>query len=302
LVEHWDGMSWSIQHTQVPTGPDSMGLLVAVSCTSTRACVAVGSSYNDNSGTVPLVKRWNGSSWSIQRTPHSFDVDQFNDVSCTSSTSCIAVGNGQESSAERWDGRRWSIENIHFGDPEGRANALAGVSCTSPGACAAVGWDDIGLCADEYESDYSVPVLGFWTSGHWSLGRRPNLGCSNSSDNGGGSGLNAVSCTSMTGCTAVGSAVYRWDGRRWSIQPAPILTDQLYGVSCPTGNACIAVGGLIYTWNGGAWSSVPIPRPANVKSAGLASVSCRSPGSCVAVGGYEDRRGRDYLLIEATER
>jgi hypothetical protein len=299
LVEHWNGTSWSIERTPIPTGHHWMGFLAAVSCASVRACTAVGSYFSDDSGTFPLAERWNGSSWSIQRTPQPVDADQFDGVSCASSTACIAVGNGQQSFAQRWDGKHWSVEKIHFGDPQERANALAGVSCPSQGTCVAVGWDDIGICSDPYESDYDVPVLGSWTSGRWSLRRHPDLACSNSRNNGGGSGPDAVSCTSTAACTAVGSAVYRWDGRRWSVQPAPIGSDELAGVSCTSNTACTAVGSRIYRWNGRGWSSEPMPHAAGAKAAGLSSVSCTSPESCVAVGGYEDRRETDHLLVES---
>jgi hypothetical protein len=302
LVEHWNGTRWSIQPTPIPTRRDWTGFLEAVSCTSPAACIAVGWSQDDVLGDIPLAERWDGYSWSIQRTPHPFGIDEFDDVSCTSSTLCIDVGHGQDAFAQRWDGKRWSLQSIDFGDPLGRATELTGVSCTSTRACAAVGWDDIGLCANEYESDFSVPVLGFWSSGRWSLKRHPNLDCSNSSDNGGGTGLNAVSCTSTTACTAVGSEVYRWDGRRWSIQPARIGTRELHGVSCPSTNACTAVGPRIYSWNGGDWSSVPILKPGNARSAWLAGVSCASREACVAVGSYEDDHGSGQLLIEATGR
>ncbi len=173
------------------------------------------------------------------------------------------------------------------------------MSCSSAGTCAAVGWDDIGLCADPYDSDYFVPVLGRWASGRWSLTGRANLGCSESSDNGGGNGLNAVSCTSSAACTAVGTRVYRWDGRRWTIQPAPIGDDVLSGVSCTSQSACTAVGSRVYTWNGRAWSSVPIRAPAKAIAPGLSGVSCTSPESCVGVGAYESRAGGDVLLVES---
>lgn len=299
LVEHWNGTRWSIERTPLPSTPTWSGWLADVSCTSSSSCTAVGSFYTNAMGMGPLAERWNGSTWSIQRTPHAFGAWEFNGVSCASSTACIAVGNGPESFAERWDGTRWLLENIHFGDPQGRANALADVSCPSRDTCAAVGWDDIGRCANEYASDYEVPVLGLWTSGRWSLERRPNIDCSNSADNGGGNGLGAVSCTSTAICIAVGTGVYRWDGRRWTAQPAPTGTDQLFGVSCTSKSACTAVGSRGYTWNGHEWSSVPIPRPAQAKAGGLDSVSCTAPESCVAVGGYEDGRERDHLLIEA---
>jgi len=259
--------------------------------------VAVGSSFDDSSGTVPLAEAWNGSSWSIQRTPNPFDAFQLNSVSCASSTACIAVGNGQQSFAERWDGKRWSPTRVHFGDPQNRANALAGVSCTSNDTCAAVGWDDVGLCGDDY-SDYSVPVLGFWTSARWSLRRHPNLGCSNTY--GGSNGLYAVSCASAVACTAVGTAIGRWDGAQWSIQRAPIAAGELLGVSCASKNACTAVGSHRgYSWNGHAWSPVAIPWPAHVLGAALNGVSCTSRESCVAVGRYTDRSGEDHMLVES---
>jgi hypothetical protein len=220
-------------------------------------------------------------------------------VSCTSSAVCIAVGTGETSFAERWDGHRWSAEKVNFGHPPERMNALTSVSCSSQVTCAAVGWDDIGLCADEYDSDYDILVVGFWQSGRWSLKRSPDLGCSSGQDDGAGNWLNAVSCTSPTVCTAVGSEIARWDGRRWSAQSAPIGIDPLSGVSCPSKNACTAVGSEIDTWNGRRWSSLPVPRPAHVTTVALSSVSCASPDSCVAVGNYYDNHGEDHSLVES---
>jgi hypothetical protein len=168
-----------------------------------------------------------------------------------------------------------------------------GVSCPSARTCAAVGSDDIGLCGtDGYGSDYYVAVFGFWTSRRWSLRRHPDLGCSGSSDNAGGNGLNEVSCTSTAACTAVGTEVYRWEGSRWTIEPAPLGGDVLSGVSCTSERACTAVGSWIYTWNGHAWSRVR-----NAPPPGLDSVSCTSRESCVAVGRYEDRRGTDQMIV-----
>lgn len=297
LVEHWNGSRWSIQPTPIRTANDWQGALTDVSCSSSTACMAVGAFDTDNwSG--PLAERWNGSSWSLQRIPQSIGAEEFFGVSCASSTGCIAVGGGQASFAQRWDGKRWSFENIRFGDLQGRANELTDVSCPSRGTCAAVGTDDIGLCGDDY-SDYLVPVLGLWRSGRWSLRRHPNLGCSNTYI--GENELNALSCTSTTACTAVGTAVYRWDGHHWSIQPAANGGDELLGVSCTSRNACTAVGSRGYTWNGHGWSSQPISSPSGTTGE-LYSVSCTSPGSCVAVGKDENHAGWDSLLIEVSGR
>jgi len=170
------------------------------------------------------------------------------------------------------------------------------VSCASERSCAAVGWDDLGLCVNDH-TDYEVPVLGLRTSGRWSVRRHANYGCSHSTV--GHNELDAVSCTSAAACTAVGTEVDRWDGRHWSLQPAPIGTDELSGVSCTSNHACTAVGSGIYTWNDHEWSRVPVLRPAHVTTAALNSVSCVSRESCVAVGASENGNGRDFSLVES---
>jgi hypothetical protein len=90
LAERWDGTGWSIQRT--PRAPGQSNGLVAVSCSSSRACVAVGqTAFN---GGQPLVERKAGSSWSIERMPPpKVDGILLQAVSCTSSAICTAVGN-----------------------------------------------------------------------------------------------------------------------------------------------------------------------------------------------------------------
>ena len=171
------------------------------------------------------------------------------------------------------------------------------VSCTA-GRCAAVGWDDVGLCGGRGDGFYSVPVLGFWAEGLWSLRRDPNLSARTVAAVRGDSSLNGVSCTSPRACTAVGTGVYRWNGRRWSTQRAPIGADELGGVSCTSANACTAVGSGVYSWNGRRWLSVPIT-DASAADRELAGVSCLSRASCVAVGNYTDGGLEVRPLVES---
>jgi hypothetical protein len=70
------------------------------------------------------------------------------------------------------------------------------------------------------------------------------------------SALMGVSCTSASACTAVGSSepfrrrggvlIEHWNGKRWSIQPAPgakgHAAPQLNGISCRASTNCTAVG------------------------------------------------------------
>lgn len=289
LVERWRGSNWSTEPTPTPGAPGWSGWLSSVSCPSTSACVAVGLAYSAESRPRPLVERWDGSSWSVERISRLGDAEALDGVSCASSTDCMAVGYGRSSVAAHWNGARWRAQDVEFGDPAGRPNALAGVSCT-PGTCAAVGWDNVGLCGGD-RSFYSVPILGSWTEQLWSLRRHPNLACANDAGDTGGYVMNAVSCTSPVACTAVGNGVSRWDGRRWSIQPAPIGADTLDGVSCTSTDACTAVGSGVYAWSGHRWSSVRIAFAGE-----LTGVSCPSHALCVAVGSYIDNAG-DHLLV-----
>jgi len=132
------------------------------------------------------------------------------------------------------------------------------------------------------------------------------------------SSLDAVSCAAPASCWAVGgytrgptdfNQVQRWNGRRWTLVPAPGRGNNegdagtaLNDVTCVTPASCWAVGELgrrdgsehnqALHWNGRRWSPVSVPDP----SAGgtdpyafsyLSAVSCAAPASCWAVGSSE---------------
>jgi hypothetical protein len=78
--------------------------------------------------------------------------------------------------------------------------------------------------------------------------------------------LLAVSCTSRASCIAVGSS----GGRRTSI--------------------------LAERWNGRRWSVVPAPSPRGARNAGLDAVSCLSSSQCVAAGAYDNGGNRAWSL------
>ncbi len=107
LIERWNGTSWSIQPTPNPSR-ETRNLLWAVSCSSTKACIAVGSTaYHTHSRrTVTLAERWNGTTWTIQPTPNpkGAQFSELKSVSCASPTVCTAVGNsdGQVALVERY--------------------------------------------------------------------------------------------------------------------------------------------------------------------------------------------------------
>jgi len=290
LAERWNGIRWGIQKTPDPAGSLSAAL-VGVSCTSPRSCTAVGD-YFSGGRDRNLAEHWNGTSWSIQRTPNPPGAAEsdMSGVSCTSPSACAAVGfysgKGGSSKAftEIWDGTRWRLEPAP--SPAARGH-LFGVSCTSKSACVAVG-------------DFGSET---WNGSAWSFHAIFVPAGSQ------GVQLSGVSCTSALTCTAVGSyfsstagpltLAETWNGVHWRMQvtPNPVGAErsELSGVSCTSASACTAVGdhatsdftppvGFAESWNGTSWSLQTTPAPAGTVSSVLFGVSCVSPDACTAVG------------------
>ena len=266
LVERWNGRRWSIQHTPTPRRA-RQSFLNSVSCTSAKACIAVGSGpyFGGPIGLFGVrAERWNGSIWSIQRIPTGPAGSALNGVSCTSRSFCTAVGTTFEDSngvplAEHWNGTTWTRQPIPA--TNGLVDDLSGIACTSDISCTAVG-------AATDSQDYPRTLAERWhitttekghhhVMGKWSLqaaaATAPNTSY-------GFLSFLGVSCVSTTTCTAVGNQFFgrpelpdettwaeRWSGLAWSIAPTPAppadtLTSGLNGVSCTSSSACIAVG------------------------------------------------------------
>jgi hypothetical protein len=195
LAEVWDGMSWTVHST--PNLAGSTIKLSGLSCTSATACTAVGSYQGGSSALVALTEVWDGSNWSMQRTPipTGATLSFLSGVSCTSATACMAVGSFNTTStsltlAEVWNGTSWTIERTP--NPIGSiSSALHGISCTSTTACTAVGY------SSRANSPTTEPLIEVWNGTNWAIQNGPNTV---------GGQLDGVSCTTATACTAVGSS------------------------------------------------------------------------------------------------
>jgi hypothetical protein len=133
----WNGQRWSVQRS-ARLGDIVQATLHAVSCPSANACTAVGwvTPNHPERPPHPLVERYNGKKWSIQRTPSTRPYAMYG-VSCASPTICTAVAStGVRSFAERWNGQYWSVQRI----PPTPRNQLTAVRCPSPTFCTAVGF------------------------------------------------------------------------------------------------------------------------------------------------------------------
>jgi hypothetical protein len=306
LAERWDGNTWTVQTTPNPTGAlDSF--LNGVSCTSATSCTAVGSFITSARTLVTLAETWNGTSWTIQATPTPTGAQNssLSGVSCTSATSCTAVGNYTNSGgtevtlAETWNGTTWTAQTTP--NPTGTSASLSGTSCTSGTACTAVG---------SYVSSSGIYMMlaERWDGSKWTIQATPNP--SNAPNF-----LYGVSCTSTTGCTAVGyyngsggdqlTLAVRWDGTNWTIQSTPDPSggreSSLSGASCTAPAACTAVGYYVNTtghqlmlaerWDGVAWTVQTTPNPTGAQFSSLSGVSCTSATACTAVGSYANSAG-----------
>ncbi len=266
-------------------------------CVALALLAAVFAATSTSAATV------SDSNWTIQKlpTPAVAPNGQLMGTSCTSDRFCVAVGVAQDSSgrdtalAERWNGNRWEGQST----PTLRGAVgtfLAGVSCTAPNACTAVGNLENG-------SGQHVTLAERWNGIDWDIQFTPNP--SGATD----SFLSGVSCVSAVVCTAVGYSLNgagqkstlaeRWNGRTWDIQSTPNAggapDSMLSSVSCASATSCTTVGksisnflaqALIERWNGVSWEVQVAAMPAGASGSALVGVSCSTDSACTAVGNF----------------
>jgi hypothetical protein len=200
LAEAWNGTKWVIQHTPNSTGA-SLNEFRSVSCTSKAACTAVGYSLRSDDTDATLAERWNGTKWVIQPTPNPVGATNtvLSGVSCTSSTACTAVGDYAGTSefltlAEAWNGTAWVIQ--HTPNPPGATlgSLLTNISCSSPAACTAGGYDAAVSPPGE------TSLAEAWNGTKWMVQQTPNPAGAEQTQ------LTGVSCNSVMTCHAVGYA------------------------------------------------------------------------------------------------
>jgi hypothetical protein len=143
LAERWHGSKWTLSITPNPSG-SMISSLSGVSCATSTACTAVGSS-GVLGATAPLVEEWNGTTWTVQTTPTLSGSAGLSAVSCPRvSSACTAVGQIATSDttygnlAEFWNGSTWTVQKTP--NPAGSIlNLPSGISCTSGQTCTMAG-------------------------------------------------------------------------------------------------------------------------------------------------------------------
>jgi hypothetical protein len=300
---------WAVQKSPNPSGN---GDFHGVECTGAKACIAVGSYYNNSADArLPLAASWNGRAWRVQPTPAPAQTDDshLDGVSCAKRTFCSAVGTDVLKSkrwitlAEVWRGKRWQItptpplESLLF-------NSLDAVSCSSATDCMAVGSAD------------DQALIEHWHRARWTIQRAPRpVGSTHSL-------LYGVSCVTRKWCMAAGfyeppsggtlAFTEVWTGKHWSIRPAkqiPGSASQFLGVSCTSRVSCTAAGTygdlasldypLAEHWNGKVWTTQSVPHPKGQLDSTLTAVGCSTAHACTAVGEYFTKTGPIYTFAES---
>jgi hypothetical protein len=262
--------------------------IAAISCPTTKNCVAVGY-YTDKSGQQEgLILSKSGTKWTATEAPlpsgtaHNPNVT-LTSVSCPSAKMCLIVGryalsNGAADagllltgSGTSWKGRKAPAPgNIYAGKEYSTAVTLVSAYCPKANTCVAAGtYNDNKILTQG--------LLLTYTKNAWTAAEAP-ISQAN---------LRSISCVSATSCTAVGVIPDPYDpdfqtygivvtgfGKQWAVAKAPVngaapqtSSADLQSVACTTAD-CTAVGDfvpaggtdpdemLLMDGKGTAWSAV----------------------------------------------
>ncbi|HWM62688.1 MAG TPA: LamG domain-containing protein, partial [Solirubrobacterales bacterium] len=311
----WNGSAWSVKTAAVPGG-SSMSELVAVSCSGSSHCAAVGESIDAEGAPHPLAMNWNGSAWSAisVTTPSNGYATGLSAVACPSEN-CFAAGGfiGDEGSPVTFATQpvsgsatsAWTHVEVPY--EEGTDYAEVGsISCASATRCLASGRVDTGAGRE--------PWALSWDGSAW---EQTEVDVDDSSSVLVPAGLH---CFSATKCALAGSSLPRSRSHRenliavldWPESEEGIDADVEVGtpaqgameaVSCtdPGEFRCVSVGSLtdptvdhpfgsaITSWSheGTGWTESGQPTGIADAEGGpeVADVDCASPSACMAVGG-----------------
>jgi hypothetical protein len=322
LVLTGDPATWTASHArQITLGGalGSAGLLTSVACTSSTACVAVGS---DGRG-QPLALVGDPASWTAAQAREMALGAAFGEggslasVTCTSSSACVAVGRDRHrmpivvsGNPSAWVGGQ--VQEIPLGAPFGWGGSLSSIACTTSSACIAVGGDG-----------HSQPFMLAGDPSTWSVAQANEIKLDGSF--GASGSLLSVTCTTISSCVAVG-----YDGRNqplmvagdpstpWTgAQAADVVLGnafsaggELTSISCVSSSDCVAAGidnneqPLVFggdpaTWGAAQAQEMTLHGAAFGAETSPSTLTCTSNTSCLELGlSYNDQDGSSAYLIQ----
>ena len=167
FVAHWDGTAWSVVHAPCLTGETvtacsgagvDLNQLDGVTAISGGDAWAAGSEGNVNNTNfhIPYVEHWNGTAWSLVKTPNrGGEGSLLNGITALSATDIWAVGQTQQLNGaivpltEQFNGTTWSLVPSPAPGSAGRTpdDSLDGAASLTGGLVFAVGARDVpGQC------------------------------------------------------------------------------------------------------------------------------------------------------------
>ena len=136
LIEHWDGVQWSV--IPGPNPGSSLDYLYGVAAVSSNEVWAVGKYASPNGGAPTLIEQWNGKKWRQVPSPSpGMFANVLYGVAALSSSNAWAVGeylptpSAAYTLTEHWNGRAWKVIPSPSPGPSHLLRAVAEVPGTS---------------------------------------------------------------------------------------------------------------------------------------------------------------------------
>ena len=279
--------------------------LNAVAATSTTDAWAVGSFSNnhfDIQGSKALIEHWNGSTWSVVKSPKAPLGDSIlNGIAAISPTNAWAVGytfldsnsDVRQTLIEHWNGTSWAV----VASP----NFANGAQLTAVTALSATDIWAVGYGNNPAQTFIEQSLIVHWDGKAWREVPNPNPGS-------GSNFLTGLAAVSTNDIWTVGAFVNgnngiemgeelieHWNGTSWTVVQNPNAGVQgtvLSTIAAISTNDVWAVGSsssssptntLIEHWNGTSWSTVEGQNPGKASNT-LGAVAVLSAHDIWAVG------------------
>jgi hypothetical protein len=204
LIEHWDGVAWSIIPS--PNANDSsQNVLTGVAAVSSTDVWAVGYTLQSNYRT--LIEHWDGSSWTIVPSPNIGPYGNYlSAVAALAPNDVWAVGatnNDGSTLVLHWDGSTWRV--VPSPSVSDWTNSLNSISIASANDIWAVGTNTNTYYTGDGDAHTSVVgLIEHWNGTAWSIVPAVNPGRPDPWDGTVYNQLNGVAAVSTSEAWAVG--------------------------------------------------------------------------------------------------
>ena len=272
LIEHWNGVTWTLVPVPSSGGHVTEVDLTAVAAISPTAAWAVGEGVAGGHS-VPVFMGWDGTRWRYLPSPvgDALGGPSAGGLAAISAHDVWLVGEVGApkylTPVEHWNGSKWTIVPAPQAYKDQKPNiGLDAVSGSSSSNVWAVGWYQSGPHGDDRDT-----LIEHWDGARWQLQPSPNGPPGARGEH----RVIAIAALSPTSALAVGRygalpLTERWNGVRWTTVPNKLLPGVKYvylaSVAAVDPSYAWAIGEgshgfIIEKWNGTSWQQLPNPKP-----------------------------------------